>query len=514
MEPGSGGRVTADVALLQRVIEVQREIACADLTTRDLFQLVADRALELTGADGVLVEEVDGRELVYVAGAGSMSKFVGERQQLEGTVTGIAVRTRLPQISRDAENDPRTSAVFSARFGLRSFVVIPFVRYGETTAVLIAVSKVVDGIGEEALDILTMISDLVGARLAHATTVDALAQRTAENDRTRAAMQRQAEELSTIAAARRAVLAGENPRQSLVTAALEVSGAAFVALVEPSDGRTLVATATAGAQAIGMRMPTDPPTLMVEVLRSQRARITTDLRTEPTVNRTLLDSLEALAQTRLGGAAFFPLNTPDGCLGVLGVAWPIGPTDAVRLQLLGVLELLAQEAAIAVEREDMRYRLSLLAATDPLTGLANRRRWDDWLSDELRRCRRSGGELTIALLDLDRFKDYNDTHGHAAGDALLAACAQAWQAELRETDLIARYGGEEFVVGLPGCGGSEALPRLERLRLVMPGGETCSIGLATWSGSESASEVLARADSALYAAKAAGRNRVVAHQEG
>lgn len=506
-------RVLSDAGVLRRIIEVQREIACADLTTSALYQLVADRAVELTGADGAVVEEVDGKELVYMAASGSMAAALGERQLLDSTLTGIAVRTRTSQVCRDVETDPRANPANAARFGLRSFVVQPFERYGQVAAVLVVVSNQVDGIGQEALDLLGMMADLIGARLASAAAVDMLAQRTASHEQIRLAMQRQADEVSALAAARRAVLAGDNPRQSVVASAFEVSGAAFVALVEPTDEGTLIATATAGAAATGLQIPMDPPTLMVEVLRSQRARITTDLHAEPMVNQWLLDRLEALAGAPLGGAAFFPLNTPGGCLGVLGVAWHVGPTDAVRLQLLGVLEVLAQEAAIAVEREDLRRQLSQLAATDPLTGLANRRRWDDWLSDELRRSRRSQRPITIGMVDLDRFKDYNDSHGHAGGDALLAACARAWQQELRDTDLLARYGGEEFVVGLPDCSLADSIQRLERLRLVMPGGETCSIGVATWDGAEAAADLMERADSALYAAKSRGRNCVLALPE-
>jgi diguanylate cyclase (GGDEF)-like protein len=227
-----------------------------------------------------------------------------------------------------------------------------------------------------------------------------------------------------------------------------------------------------------------------------------------------VDRLEQMVGQRLGGGAYLPLNTAETCLGVLVVAWPVGPTDAVRLQLLGVLEVLAQEAAVAVERENLRHRLSLLATTDPLTGLANRRRLDEWLTDEVHRARRSKAPLSIGIVDLDRFKDYNDTHGHAAGDALLAACATAWSAQLRESDLLARYGGEEFVVGLPGCGLEDALSRLDLLRLAMPGAETCSIGVASWDRREGTAALLARADSALYAAKAAGRNRVIGAPEG
>lgn len=514
MEPSRESRVLTDVALLRRIIEVQQEIACADLTTRALYQLVADRAAELTGADGAVVEEVDGKELFYVAASGSMAAFEGERQQLDNTVTGVAVRTRTPQICRDAESDPRTSPVLAARFGLRSFVVVPFERYGEVAAVIIVVSNQVDGIGQEALDVLTMMAELIGARMASALTVDTLAQRTAAHEQIRVAMQRQAEEMSALAAARRAVLAGDDPRQAVVDAARDVSGAVVLALVEPADEHALVFTASAGVAAVGARVPLDQPGLLVAVWRSRRPKITTDLRAEPLVLLPLVDRLEALAGVRLGGAAFFPLNTKDACLGVLAAAWAVGPTDSARLQMLGVLEVLAQEAAIAVEREDLRHRLSLLAATDPLTGLANRRRLDDWLGDEMRRARRGKRDLSLGIVDLDHFKDYNDSHGHAAGDALLAACAQAWQAELRDSDLLARYGGEEFVVGLPGCGLEDAVERLEQLRLAMPGGETCSIGVAYWDGIERPAELIERADSALYAAKSSGRNRVLAQPEG
>jgi diguanylate cyclase (GGDEF)-like protein len=310
------------------------------------------------------------------------------------------------------------------------------------------------------------------------------------------------------------VLAGDDARLAVVGAAYDVSGAAVVTLVEPIGDDALTVTASAGASITGLRLSLDDPSLVGAVWRSRQARISTDLRSEPLMDTRVVDQLERLTGQRLGGGAYLPLNTSDACLGVLVVAWPVGPTDAVRLQLLGVLDVLAQEAAIAVEREDLRHRLSLLASTDPLTGLANRRRWDEWLTDEIRRARRSHAPLAVGMIDLDRFKDYNDAHGHAGGDALLAACATAWSAQLRETDLIARHGGEEFVVGMPGCPLEEAAERLDRLRLAMPAGETCSIGVTTWDFTEGPRLLVARADSALYAAKAAGRNRVVKQPAG
>jgi diguanylate cyclase (GGDEF)-like protein len=114
------------------------------------------------------------------------------------------------------------------------------------------------------------------------------------------------------------------------------------------------------------------------------------------------------------------------------------------------------------------------------------------------------------VIDLDRFKQYNDRHGHVAGDQLLKSAAAAWRSALRETDTLARYGGEEFAVALPSCTAVEAEVVLERLRAHTPDGETCSIGLAEWVAGETPADLVARADAALYAAKRRGRDTLVA----
>jgi diguanylate cyclase (GGDEF)-like protein len=114
--------------------------------------------------------------------------------------------------------------------------------------------------------------------------------------------------------------------------------------------------------------------------------------------------------------------------------------------------------------------------------------------------------VCVALIDLDRFKAFNDQHGHQAGDRLLKAAAAAWQDRLRKTDLLVRYGGEEFAVLLPDCELQDATIIADRLLKAQPEG-TCSIGLAAWDGAETELELVARADQALYAAKEGGRNR-------
>lgn len=149
------------------------------------------------------------------------------------------------------------------------------------------------------------------------------------------------------------------------------------------------------------------------------------------------------------------------------------------------------------------------ARTDSLTGIANRRAWDDVLGLEIERVRRDPGPLAVALIDLDNFKRFNDAFGHPQGDRHLAESAAAWARCLRGNDHLARVGGEEFAVLLVGADRATARAVLQRLACATPNEQTCSIGVAQWDGREDAAALMARADDALYAAKAAGRDRIV-----
>lgn len=160
------------------------------------------------------------------------------------------------------------------------------------------------------------------------------------------------------------------------------------------------------------------------------------------------------------------------------------------------------------------------ARVDPLTGLHNRRWLDESLQNLLELHEHRGGELSIMMLDLDRFKPYNDIHGHLAGDRALAAFAAAAERHLRANDRLARFGGEELVALLPGAPLAEALAVADRVRAAVAAeaitghdGEplpsvTVSIGVAPWQRGDTAQRLLDRGDAALYRAKALGRNRV------
>ena len=167
----------------------------------------------------------------------------------------------------------------------------------------------------------------------------------------------------------------------------------------------------------------------------------------------------------------------------------------------------AKELEIA--REELVKELDSIARTDPLTGIPNRRWLDNEIQREMARMSRHQQVLGLAMLDLDHFKHYNDAHGHPAGDQLLKDAAVRWRSVLRTGDFLARYGGEEFVVLLPGCTSAEAETTINRVRAATPTPMTCSAGIALWDGVEDAEALIARADTALYAAKDAGRDRTV-----
>ena len=149
------------------------------------------------------------------------------------------------------------------------------------------------------------------------------------------------------------------------------------------------------------------------------------------------------------------------------------------------------------------------ARVDSLTGVANRRAWEDDLEREAARSRRAGRPLCVIIADLDDFKAVNDRDGHASGDRLLAQVAAAWSGILRPTDTLARWGGDEFALVLPDCDPERALDVAERLRRALPPGQTFSAGVARLDPDEELDRLVQRADAALYKAKRSGRDSAI-----
>jgi diguanylate cyclase (GGDEF)-like protein len=167
-------------------------------------------------------------------------------------------------------------------------------------------------------------------------------------------------------------------------------------------------------------------------------------------------------------------------------------------------------------------QLEHLATTDPLTSVNNRRSFDEKLAECVRMGQRTGHGFSLLLLDADHFKKVNDNHGHPVGDAVLQQIARLIKDNIRTTDFVARYGGEEFAVILPNSPNAIAVSTVaEKIRsaietAIFPdvGHMTMSIGSSAWHSNEpNATAVIQRTDEALYTAKAAGRNCVVAFKE-
>jgi len=156
-----------------------------------------------------------------------------------------------------------------------------------------------------------------------------------------------------------------------------------------------------------------------------------------------------------------------------------------------------------------RADLDRVARTDALTGLPNRRSWEFELDRAVDVARSTGSALTLAMLDLDGFKALNDREGHPAGDKVLADCARSWRDVLPAEAYLARYGGDEFGLILPGLEADEVADVLEAVRRATPSQVTVSIGYSRHRVIDEDHHTIADADVALYAAKAAGRDRVL-----
>jgi diguanylate cyclase (GGDEF)-like protein len=212
-----------------------------------------------------------------------------------------------------------------------------------------------------------------------------------------------------------------------------------------------------------------------------------------------------------------PLKASTRTLGALMLMGRRGAFDASSSRVIGVL---ANQAAAALSTIQMKDRIRDMAMRDGLTGLYNRRAFDDQLRHALGREDRQKGRLGLVLLDIDHFKKLNDTFGHPAGDAVLRHTAHVVEHHLRRADEAARFGGEEFALILPNTEEAGAVRLAERVQgavekaqLVFEGARlsvTVSLGVAVWPADGQDEEALiAAADRALYAAKQAGRNRVV-----
>lgn len=212
-----------------------------------------------------------------------------------------------------------------------------------------------------------------------------------------------------------------------------------------------------------------------------------------------------------------PLSAQGTQLGMLALRGD----NAQELASLTVAEAAAEQLSLALHNLRLRETLRQQSIRDPLTGLFNRRYLEEALNHELSRCTRRVQPLSVLMLDVDHFKQFNDLHGHSGGDRVLAAIGELLLAQTRGEDICCRYGGEELTIILPEVDLATASAMAEKLRAGIDGLQvmadgvslpkiTASFGVATFPGhAGNAAQLLRKADEALYRAKQAGRNQVV-----
>jgi diguanylate cyclase (GGDEF)-like protein len=320
-----------------------------------------------------------------------------------------------------------------------------------------------------------------------------------------------------------AALAGE-ARALAICTYVAAGVAAFYPLVRASARIGLAPTALAGLQGVfsvschawayALAGPVRAATLMgllVIVVFCAFA-----LRPRQTLLLTAC-GVSAMGGTMWWHAAHDPLHFPPA---VEAATFAIMAVSSLAVTLL-TGEMSKLRARLKTQKDDLLAALETirtLATVDELTTLTNRRHMNELLAQEERRRDACGGPTCLALMDIDFFKRINDRFGHAAGDDVLRAFAHATRAELREGDVLARWGGEEFLLMLPNTSADNARTVLERMRTRVAAIEPCdgmehrvsfSAGLSVWRTDEPIIETVNRADQALYAAKAAGRNCLV-----
>jgi diguanylate cyclase (GGDEF)-like protein/PAS domain S-box-containing protein len=477
---GVGHEVRARAAL-----SLLEELSTCPPDVPAIMALVTNRVLDLTSASGAMIGVHDGGDLVVRTAAGTATALLGRREPVEQTLSGLVFSSGKPLICSDTAADLSIDPARFEGLGIRSLVIVPFLGADQSAGVVIVTSPRPGAFGGEDEQVLSVVCRALTSRL---ELVEQL---------------RQCQLLLTENAIALATLRESENR---FRSAFDNSGIgmALMALdgrwlkVNPALCRTL-GYARHELLALDHEAATHPDDRLLEAPLLQRA-LAGEL-THYEIEKRYVHK---------GGSLIW---------GLLTVSVVIN-SDRQAVYLIAQLQDITARKA---SEETLRS----LAVRDDLTGVWNRREMFRLLNEETSRADRHCRPLSLIMLDVDAFKQVNDTYGHQAGDISLKQIARTIEDCVRSFDRVARYGGEEFAVILPETVGQDALAVAERIRARVAAqpfaiGEqngvevriplTVSSGIATMAGDQTMSvdEMIREADASLYIAKATGRNRCVA----
>jgi diguanylate cyclase (GGDEF)-like protein len=512
-------------------LDVLRRLDLLDRPPEESFDRLTRMATRLTGVPVSLAVLVDDERQFFVSQVGLGEPWAAERQTpLTHSFCQHVVTRTAPLLVADArEDDLVRDNLAIEELGVAAYAGVPLVLEGQTVGSFCLIDSARHEWTPDELDVL---HDLAGIAMTEMSLRLAVAEQRLHA--------REQEALRAVAT----LVAGEAPTTAVFAAAAEHAARVFAASVsrvvrlEPEGVTRLVGAWGRDAPApaeVGEVVVLEDDSAIAAVMRTGET-VTVTRPADPSgvapanpeaVPPPATDG--SLAAKPLGGADAAPAEPAEIPMrsgmaapvqidgrpwGGISVGWDHElPADAREHERL---ERFADLVGLAVTTAQAREQLSQLAFTDHLTGLYNQRAFSDRLDEEVRRCRRYGRPLSLVVFDLDHFKLVNDTHGHEAGNRVLAEFATRLLDMRRGSDVVARVGGEEFAWMLPETDGRSSMVAAERARSIIAdtpflgvGRLTASVGICSLEDASDAQELYRQADLALYWAKAAGRNTAV-----
>ena len=509
-------QATRRVAELSALQEVGAAVV-GELDLRSVLLLVAEKTCVLTGADtasvSLLDQDAQTRKHVAAFGRTAAQLLQGQAQPASEGLHGWVIQHNEPLLVADVLADPRVSEIGKTRFNRRSAVLAPLQVKRRVIGCLCAFDKQ-GAFTADDLRLLTIFADQAATAI--------------QNARLYETVQRNVARLQTLQAITRRItstLALQDLLAELARAAAEAveAGHTWIGLLEP--GETVIRPAAAHGvdqeYLAAVRVSADENVPAGRgpggvAMRTGRAQIVRDCLNDPSFAPW---REEAAVKRGWRTLLVAPLVFERQTLGMIAVFSE--KADAYSEDDIGLLGTLAAQAAIAIKHAQLYEEVRRLAITDALTGLHNRRFFDELLDLEIHRTKRYAANLSLVFVDLDNFKRYNDLYGHRAGDRVLEQLVEILRRVVRQSDVPCRWGGEEFAVLLPQTSKAEGLLLAERLRRAVAerpmlldesGREsqvTVTVGVATYPDDAlSGAALVSAADAALLHGKAAGKNQV------
>jgi diguanylate cyclase (GGDEF)-like protein/PAS domain S-box-containing protein len=452
---------------LTLVIEAQREIAAADGDLQTVMQLIADRSQAIVQADGAMVNLIEGENLRTRAASGVATAVYDAVRPIASSVARDAIESGQPLLISDSPNDPRVNQELRAKVGDQSLICVPLRNGAEVIGSLNVMSCNAEvRLDDDDREILEMLSVVLSAAVARAAQLEARQEEAAALTRFRTLFE--GASIGIVRMSREGTIVEVNP--------------AIEQMLE-ADSSLLVGRGFSEHLVVDHRMMVDP--LLREMMTGQRESFELDARCQPPSGALTWWRVRAVRERDERGV----------------------PTCAVAM-----IEDITEQKRAERELTEQAALNEYQALHDPLTGLPNRVLFGERIGQAIRHARRNRTQLAVLLMDLDRFKDVNDSLGHPAGDQLLIEVTERIGGAIRDSDTFARLGGDEFGILLPELDGVDGvLPVLDRISAALevpitvhtlPLTVEASIGVAMYpDDGEDTPVLIQHADVAMYEAK-------------